>query len=354
MSTHPGEHPTPDEVDALLDDAGEPGLRAHVAVCDDCRAVLRRQREVRDLLAGLADTPTVPAQVSQRWLSALVAEPAFGASSGSGQVDDGPPDFSAWPTGTPTGREASGPRSTDRNPRARSTTRPVQAAGPGVPGVPRTAHPTAPHDGAPGPRSPDPHRARRMRMAVALAAGFTLLVGAGAATWTTFTRQEPSVSAAEAPPPASAASNDGSGQEGAMRDAEGTAPDGVATPDGVGPLVATEPGAAAADSPADARSSSAPTDEAFSIPEEQVRTAVASQDLRWPGVTSAADARERAGTCLVTLGVAEPVLAVFPGTRQGTDVQVIVSEDGNRWRVSEVSPSCAPGETPLGTTFVSP
>lgn len=347
MTTQPGEHPLPDEVDALLDDAGEPGLRAHVDACAHCQALLRRQRELRDLLAGLAGRPPVPAQVSERWFSTLAAEPAFRIAPGTGQLDDGPPDFSPW-LGAMSGSQGSPGRDrTDRHPRST----PTRAGAPGAPGA---RHPSTPPDGAsrPIPRPLDPGRVRHLRMAVALAAGFTLLVGAGAATWTTFNRQGSTTSAAEAAPSAAASAFDGNGQERTMRDEQDTSsaegPAGRADA-----LLATEPHPLPPPA-GDTDSVPAPPDAPRSVSEDQVRAAVASRDLRWPGATSAADARQRAHACLRVLGMEHPVLAALPGSGEGTDTQVIVSEEGDRWRVSEVSTPCPPGDTTIRTTFITP
>ena len=360
MTTRPGEHPAPDEVDLLLDGEGDPGLRRHVDGCAHCQGVLDRQRAVRELLSGQAAQPPLPDEVSERWLRALASEPPFGAtpavagsSEGAPRPGDGPsgdvaapPDFGRWPAGVagPPGSAAGRPDASPAYP----------GQGPGAPRADTraTGHPDDPR--AEGPRlvrtrAPmDPRRLRRLRMAVALAAGLTVLVGAGAATWTVYTRSTPTSSAADAALPSTFA---GRGESSAEDAASGA---GQAAPE------ARQSAEAPADSaqPSDPARSAASTGlagaAAATLSEDQVRAAVAADDLRWAGATSADEARTRAEECLRGLGTDEPVLAARPATRDGVPVQVIVSADQGRWRVTEVTPDCPPDGAPVGTTHLTP
>ena len=76
-STAPGAHPSPEEVDALLDPSGgDARVSAHVGACERCRRVRDDLREVRDLLGAQARTlPPEPPDLGARIAAALAAEP---------------------------------------------------------------------------------------------------------------------------------------------------------------------------------------------------------------------------------------------------------------------------------------
>ncbi|HEX5510894.1 MAG TPA: hypothetical protein VFX41_04215 [Actinomycetales bacterium] len=74
MSPAPaGEHPSPEELDALLDDpAGSPDAAEHVETCRDCQQVLAGMRQVRQALREEGARPVdMPAEVEARLQGAL-------------------------------------------------------------------------------------------------------------------------------------------------------------------------------------------------------------------------------------------------------------------------------------------
>jgi hypothetical protein len=68
-----GAHPSPEELDALLDDPlAAPGAAQHVEVCERCEHVLTGMRRVREALREERDRPvTMPPEVQARLQSAL-------------------------------------------------------------------------------------------------------------------------------------------------------------------------------------------------------------------------------------------------------------------------------------------
>lgn len=76
-STAPGAHPSPEEVDALLDPVGgDAHVGAHVAVCDRCSQVRDDLQQVRDLLGEQARSlPPEPPDLGAQIAAALAAEP---------------------------------------------------------------------------------------------------------------------------------------------------------------------------------------------------------------------------------------------------------------------------------------
>jgi hypothetical protein len=90
VSTRPtGAHPSPEEVDALLDPSGgEPSVAAHVSGCAACASVRDALAEVRSLLRAEAErVPEPPADLSTRISAALAAAgPLDSEREGAGAV----------------------------------------------------------------------------------------------------------------------------------------------------------------------------------------------------------------------------------------------------------------------------
>ena len=352
MTTRPGEHPPPEDVDGLLDGDPDELLREHVDSCPHCREVLDRQRALRALLTEHSATPALPDSVALRWQRALDAEPAFSPG------DAGVPAAGLPGPGLPAAR--SGGRGGPGEPPLDEV--PQLGLWPSIPVEQTAAARELRAPAAPKPAVP-PQRLHRLRMAVALAAGLTVLVGAGAATWTTLARPAQTSSVAGAPQ----AEDPATGAESVPRAA---APDSAAQESAAQGDAAQE--SAAQD---DAASEGVPPAAAFATPDSQpspaetpgdvaavapdrptvigglplvddgtVRALAADGELRWPGVTGSQAARARADACLRSLDLDAEVVATAPKAGEQPARQFIVSQESGWWRVTEVDPACPDGE----------
>lgn len=285
MSPAPsGAHPSPEEVDALIDraDAGtdvydvdlEERVGAHVATCEECAELLTGMREVRDLLrAEGARVPEVPADLDQR-LGAALARAAAERDGTIVPLDRGR--RSGGNPGTGTGSGATG----------------ADDAGTG--------------------------RATRVPRWLTVAAGLAVLGGAGAASVQLF---------------------DGDSSEGSASLSAGAAPEATETAvtastsgrdyrqADLGPQVLallTAPGDTGADA-------SAPDDAGASgdVPRASAATTLGVQSL--PGATAASPLTEPAvlARCLQALGEEQTPLAVDVGTWQGEPAAVVVVPGGS-------------------------
>lgn len=115
MNAAPAGHPSPEEVDALLDDSsGSTGARvgAHVAGCERCQSLAEGMRQVRAALrAEGASPPVMPPEVQARLDAALADAVAARSGAGSGSRTIVPLDRrreGAGRRGRPSGSEPAG------------------------------------------------------------------------------------------------------------------------------------------------------------------------------------------------------------------------------------------------------
>lgn len=313
MTSIGGTHPTPDEVDTILDGTADAALLEHVHSCSECSQLLVDLGKVRDLLASSMTVPVLPDRVAERWGQALSSLPPYsGVDLDPTSLDTRPPRFDVT---LPDGGHLSS--------RARG---PVPLEAPGFPGtrhdvLPSTTKSAALAASDNGGSRGSSSRERRLRMVFALAAGAALVVGGGAAVF--------SVMRPPAPTSAASPSTDLARQ--------GTQ-ESRAAADGAG-----QPGAAEAPAAPFAAGDAEPSATPDTLGSEVQGLATAGT-MRWEGVP-ADGVRARAQACATAVGTTGEVVATEPGSAPATQVLVVDSESG--YIVVTVDSRCPNGEAPL-------